>query len=200
MRAINSLTDAQIVLKELLDWKDTQISKAKDQRGLQIKNAGDATDPTDLVTLRQLKPTSVFIQKKMDGGTFTGTGEFSFQIDFVTASPGKLVAVNNFSVDITQYQRVNFCYSPQAIVDTDLTVNIVITPDYGNSWVILETLQITVGNKNSWTGRSLPKDQMHPYSGSAPFRTLSSGDQLNFTVESGSANGLTIKLDTKTNA
>lgn len=76
MRAINSLTDAQIVLKELLDWKDTQISKAKDQRGLQIKNAGDATDPTDLVTLRQLKPASLFIKKKMElaaGGIFAPT-------------------------------------------------------------------------------------------------------------------------------
>ena len=66
MRTINSLADAQIVLRELLDWKDTQISKAKDQRGLQIKNAGDATDPTDLVTLRQLKPVSLFIKKKME--------------------------------------------------------------------------------------------------------------------------------------
>jgi hypothetical protein len=65
VRAINNLSDAQIVLKELLDWKDTQISKAKDQRGLQIKNAGDATDPTDLVTLRQLKPASLSIKKKM---------------------------------------------------------------------------------------------------------------------------------------
>lgn len=55
MRRISSLEDAQIVLKELLDWKDTQISKAKDQRGLQIRNAGDATAPTDLVTLRQLQ-------------------------------------------------------------------------------------------------------------------------------------------------
>ena len=76
MRTINSLADAQIVLRELLDWKDTQISKAKDQRGLQIKNAGDATDPTDLVTLRQLKPVSLFIKKKMElaaGGIFAPT-------------------------------------------------------------------------------------------------------------------------------
>ncbi len=55
MRAIKSLSDVQIVLKEILDWKDTQLSKAKDQRGHQIKNAGDATEPTDLVTLRQLE-------------------------------------------------------------------------------------------------------------------------------------------------
>ena len=55
MRRIANLNDVQIVLKEILDWKDTQLSKAKDQRGHQIKNAGDATEPSDLVTLRQLK-------------------------------------------------------------------------------------------------------------------------------------------------
>ncbi len=54
MRAINNLVDVQIVLRELLDKKDRDLSKSKDQRGLQIKNAGDATDPQDLVTLRQL--------------------------------------------------------------------------------------------------------------------------------------------------
>ena len=102
MRAISSLTDAQIVLKELLDWKDTQISKAKDQRGLQIKNAGDATDPTDLVTLRQLKPASLFIKKKMElaaGGVFAPTcfllrrplaGEILY--DFIPAFPCLLPA------------------------------------------------------------------------------------------------------------
>jgi hypothetical protein len=198
MRAINSLSDAQIVLKELLDWKDTQISKAKDQRGLQIKNAGDATDPTDLVTLRQLKPATIAIKKKVDAAArFSGSGEFSFQIDYVQASPGKLVAVNNFSVDITQSQRVNFCYSPKIIHDNDLTVNIVISSDYGVTWGILETLRIVVGNKNSWSESSLPKNQPNPYSGSAPFRILNTGDQLNFTVETGIAQGLTIKLDTR---
>src|ERR1035437_2366249 len=198
MRAINSLSDAQIVLKELLDWKDTQISKAKDQRGLQIKNAGDATDPTDLVTPRQLKPATVAIKKKIDfQARFSGAGEFSFQIDYVQASPGKLVAVNNFSVDITQSQRVNFCYSPKLIYDNDLTVNIVISSNYGATWEILETLRIIVGSKNSWSESNLPKNQPNPYSGSTPYRILNAGDQLNFTVETGIAQGLTIKLDTR---
>jgi hypothetical protein len=197
VRAINSLADVQIVLKELLDWKTTQISKAKDQRGLQIKNAGDATDPTDLVTLRQLKPASVAVsQPAVAIAAFSGGGEFSFQIDYVQAAPGKTVAVNNFSVDITQSQRVNFCYSPKIITDTDLVVNVVISSNYGGSWSILEVLKITVGNQNSWAGMTLPINQPNPYSGVAPYRTLNAGDQLNFTVESGSAQGLTIKLDT----
>ena len=55
MRTINNLQDVQIVLKELLDKKDRDLSKAKDQRGHQIKNGGDATDPQDFVTLRQLE-------------------------------------------------------------------------------------------------------------------------------------------------
>ena len=198
MRAINSLADVQIVLKELLDWKTTQISKAKDQRGLQIKNAGDATDPTDLVTLRQLKPAGVAVSQAPAApiASFSGGGEFSFQSDYVKAASGKLVAVNNFSVDITQSQRVNFCYSPKPITDTDLVVNVVISSNYGGSWSILEVLKITVGNQNSWSESALPKDQPNPYSGAAPYRILNAGDQLNFTIESGSAQGLTIKLDT----
>ncbi len=79
MRAIKSLADVQIILKEILDWKDNQISKAKDQRGLQIKNAGDATDPTDFVTLRQLqnatgkkKISGTVIQQTFEGGTGGG--------------------------------------------------------------------------------------------------------------------------------
>ncbi len=55
MRAITSLQDVQIVLKDILDWQDKRDTKALDQHGLQIKNAGDATDGGDLVTLKQLR-------------------------------------------------------------------------------------------------------------------------------------------------
>lgn len=77
MRRISNLVDVQIVLKEILDWKDTQLSKAKDQRGHQIKNAGDATDPSDLVTLQQLR--DAFPPKSKIAGTtvlqtFNNTG------------------------------------------------------------------------------------------------------------------------------
>ncbi len=80
MRAINNLVDVQIVLRELLDKKDRDLAKAKDQRGLQIKNAGDATDPQDLVTLRQLddiitrKITNTIIINKAAGSGGGGTG------------------------------------------------------------------------------------------------------------------------------
>jgi hypothetical protein len=205
MRQINNLQDAQIVLKELTDWKDNQISKAKDQRGLQIKNAGDATDPTDLVTLRQLKQgSSTSVRKQAAptaaGGTVPGGGEFSFQAENVAANSGIRVAVNNFSVDVTQNQRVNFCYTPSVVSTNNLVVNVVISSDFGVTWATLETLTIVVGSQISWPTTQPPAVMSTPYSGSAPFRVLNAGDLLNFTIESGAASGLTIKLDTKINA
>ena len=83
MRTIRNLADVQIVLKELLDWKETLLSKAKDQRGHQIKNAGDATDPQDLVTLRQLQKlldeikggvSKTVVQQTFQGGSGGGGG------------------------------------------------------------------------------------------------------------------------------
>ncbi len=76
MRAINNLADVQIVLRELIDKKERDLAKAKDQRGHQIKNGGDATDPQDFVTLRQLE--SAFPPGNKVAGTTiitkTGTG------------------------------------------------------------------------------------------------------------------------------
>src|SRR5882757_7015766 len=82
MRSIANLDDVQIILKELLDKKDRDLSKAKDQRGHQIKNGGDATDPQDFVTLRQLesafppgskvKGTAVITKTTSGGGSGVG--------------------------------------------------------------------------------------------------------------------------------
>ena len=78
MRSINNLQEIQIVLKELLDKKDRDLSKAKDQRGHQIKNGGDATDPQDFVTLRQLQsafpPGSKVVGTTIITKTTTGGG------------------------------------------------------------------------------------------------------------------------------
>src|SRR5674476_1019605 len=152
MRTINSLTDAQIVLKELLDWKDTQISKAKDQRGLQIKNAGDATDPTDLVTLRQLKPASLFIKKKMElaaGGIFAPTcfllrrplaGEILY--DFIPAFPCLLPAgMGGSTVIVETNPAATAVYSFQKGV---LTSGTYIYKEFG-------TLSISTSGIGTWT-------------------------------------------------
>src|SRR5678815_686596 len=83
MRAIRNLDDVQIVLRELLDKRGRDLSKAKDQRGHQIKNGGDATDPQDFVTLRQLESAfppgskvsgTTVITRTATGGTVGPTG------------------------------------------------------------------------------------------------------------------------------
>lgn len=55
MRKVSTIQDVQIVLKELGQWKDRLSSKNQDFKGLKIQNAGDATEPGDYVTLRQLQ-------------------------------------------------------------------------------------------------------------------------------------------------
>jgi hypothetical protein len=83
VRKINNFGDVQIVLNELLNWRDRLESKAKDQRGLQIKNAGDATDPQDLVTLRQLGQSLQTSASDLDVGSGSGSiGRVPFSAQF----------------------------------------------------------------------------------------------------------------------
>jgi len=123
-------------------------------------------------------------------------GEFSFQTEFVSASSGTLVAINSFSIDLAQPQRVNFAYSSVPISGTALVVNLKVTSDGGSTWETLETLTIAVGEVDSWSESDPPVSRHAPYSGTWPFRSLRAGDRLNFTVESGGTSGLTIKMDT----
>lgn len=55
MRQIKNMSDVQIVLKELTQWKDRQTSKNQDLNGLKIQNASPGTEPNDYVTLSQLQ-------------------------------------------------------------------------------------------------------------------------------------------------
>ena len=55
MRAIKSLADVQIVLKQLLDWQNTKDTQNWDMKGKRIINAGNGVDPTDYVTVQQLQ-------------------------------------------------------------------------------------------------------------------------------------------------
>lgn len=54
MRSINTLSDVQIVLKELDNFKSRMESQVWNLNGRQIKNGGLATDPNDFVILKQL--------------------------------------------------------------------------------------------------------------------------------------------------
>jgi hypothetical protein len=55
MRKVNNLADAEIILKELSQWKDRLNSKNQDFKGLKIQNAGAATEPNDYVILSQVQ-------------------------------------------------------------------------------------------------------------------------------------------------
>lgn len=55
MREPKTFAQAQVMLKELGQWKDRISSKNQDLNGLKIQNAGDATEPQDYVTLSQLQ-------------------------------------------------------------------------------------------------------------------------------------------------
>jgi hypothetical protein len=50
MRAVKDLKDVQIVLNEILDWKQSLETKANNMHGLQIKNVGAATAADDAIT------------------------------------------------------------------------------------------------------------------------------------------------------
>lgn len=54
MRAINNLSDAQLVLNSHENFINNFNAKSIDRRGLKLVNNGDATDPQDYVTLKQL--------------------------------------------------------------------------------------------------------------------------------------------------
>ena len=50
MRTVKDIKDIQIVLNELLDWKQLLETKANDMHGLQIKNVGSPTAADDVIT------------------------------------------------------------------------------------------------------------------------------------------------------
>lgn len=54
MRKANDLSQAQLILNQLNNQQNVQNSKPLDRKGLQIKNLGAATAPSDAVTLGQL--------------------------------------------------------------------------------------------------------------------------------------------------
>lgn len=55
MRVAKTIEDVNIILKAILNRNSSLDTKNRDNHGLKIINAGDAIDPGDYVTLRQLK-------------------------------------------------------------------------------------------------------------------------------------------------
>lgn len=56
MREVKSLSDVQIVLKELTQWKDKLSTKDQDLKGLRIRNASPGVLPSDYATVSQIPP------------------------------------------------------------------------------------------------------------------------------------------------
>lgn len=54
MRAVKNLPQVQIVLNQLLNYQNNDSTKARNQKGNQIKNLGTGTDPSDAVTMAQI--------------------------------------------------------------------------------------------------------------------------------------------------
>lgn len=54
MRVVNTFADCNIVFREILDWKKKLETKAWDNHGLQIKNVGEGTDPSDVAVVSQI--------------------------------------------------------------------------------------------------------------------------------------------------
>lgn len=59
MRAIKSLADVQIVLNKILNRNDQHDSSNVNRKGLRLINNGDAVDPQDYVTLKQLQSSQI---------------------------------------------------------------------------------------------------------------------------------------------
>ncbi len=54
MRSVKDIKDVQIVLNEILDWKQRLETKPNDMRGLPIKNLGRPSADSDAATLEDV--------------------------------------------------------------------------------------------------------------------------------------------------
>lgn len=54
VRAVKDIAQVQIVLNELLDYKKSDSTRARNQNGNQIKNTGAGIDPSDVVIMSQI--------------------------------------------------------------------------------------------------------------------------------------------------
>ena len=55
MRRITNFQETQIVINDILDWREKLETRANDMHGLRIANLGPATSDGDAVTLGQVR-------------------------------------------------------------------------------------------------------------------------------------------------
>lgn len=87
---------------------DGAASKVSNLRGRQIKNGGDGTDPTDLVTLRQLQSVVAGVAKRVPVAASPGTSSGSTNIPYLLNLTGTLAIQSDCCPRrfITQTQQV----------------------------------------------------------------------------------------------
>lgn len=67
MRNVKDMKDVQIVLNELLDWKQLLETKANDMHGLQIKNLGEPTAATDAINYEKTQELIRMVKVELQG-------------------------------------------------------------------------------------------------------------------------------------
>lgn len=66
MRNVKDLKDVQLVLNEILDWKQNLETKINDMHGLQIRNLGNATQESDAVNYKDVKELLKMLKSEID--------------------------------------------------------------------------------------------------------------------------------------
>ena len=159
MRVAKTFDDVNIMFKELFQWKDRLSSKNQDFHGLKIQNAGDATEPADYVTLRQLPSIPVFANQReqhfsipfSSSGTVT-TGQLSAPfivgVDRVGMPTGIAVAVPTVAqAPVSQDLIINVQLNGANILATNLTLPIGKAGPVFSSILVTPTPILSVGAK-----------------------------------------------------
>jgi len=151
MRKISSLADVQIVLNDLLNWKDRESSKARDQRGLQVKNAGDAKDPQDLVTLRQLEEKLAAVGVSVSKPKRSGLGGGGTVIPPPTPTAAVVVSVvgnevGPVTIDLTNqlpHTKIRVSGTTNVAVPANSQVTIFLSSDDGTNYTAINSFAAT---------------------------------------------------------
>lgn len=143
MRAINNLSDVQIVLNQLNNFVDKFNSKSIDRSGLKFTNNGAATDPGDYVILSQLPSlnetsstseqhyTAVFSDSGVVGtgdiipvfvAGFERTG-YPVAVNIAVSPLGAAPSTGNLTINIFVGRNVSGTIQGQNILKTDLSLS-----------------------------------------------------------------------------
>ena len=105
MRIISSFSDANTVIKPVLDFLSLFKTKDYDHQGLRLKNNGDAVDPQDYVTLKQLSSSTSGTD--LTNQYFTVVFAFPGVPAASTPTPNWVTGINREGLPIEIWARCN---------------------------------------------------------------------------------------------